>query len=89
MADSSALDEAFEKAFEHLSECRIAWENDPRDPACIDALGRARAALEDARTAMREERERLGATETRDKRGPDAPHVDADARGQWQGNYPA
>ena len=56
----SVLDHAFDMAFSHLSACRIAYEDDPRDPVHIAALGAARGALEDARTAMSDERRRLG-----------------------------
>lgn len=54
------LDQAFDEAFEELSDCRVAYEENPRDPERIAALGEARAKLEDARKAMRAERTRLG-----------------------------
>ena len=80
--------QAFDEAFQHLADCRVAWEEDPRDPACIDALGRARVALEAARKAMRAERERLGGVADREPRVADESHVDADQRGSWQGIHP-
>lgn len=83
MADGTALDDAFDQAFEHLSECRTAWEKDPRDPACIDALGKARAALEDARAEMRAERKRFAAGY--EPHVVDGPRVDADPSGDWKG----
>ncbi|MEE9415541.1 MAG: hypothetical protein V3V01_09670, partial [Acidimicrobiales bacterium] len=54
------LDRAFDQAFTYLAECRIAYEDNPRDPQRIELLGAARASLEDARTAMNDERVRLG-----------------------------
>lgn len=55
-----SLDQAFDSAFAELSECRAAYEDDPRNPERIAALGEARIRLEDARKAMRAERTRLG-----------------------------
>lgn len=79
------LDRAFDEALEHLSACRVAWEEDPRDPDRIARLGAARAALEDARVAMNEERVRLG-LEPRVVRVPDFPlRVDSDGSEGWQG----
>ena len=54
------LDAAFDEAFEDLSRCRIEYEDDPRDPERIERLGAARIRLEEARAAMRAERQRLG-----------------------------
>ncbi len=54
------LDDKFDEAFGHLSACRIAYEDDPRDPALFTQLASARIALEDSRKAMEGERARLG-----------------------------
>ena len=54
------LDEQFDEAFGHLSECRVAYEDDPRDPELFTRLAAARIALEDARKEMEDERTRLG-----------------------------
>jgi len=54
------LDEEFDEAFGHLSACRIAYEDDPRDPARFAQLASARMMLEDSRKAMEDERARLG-----------------------------
>lgn len=84
--DHLEFDAAFDAAFAHLSECRIAYEDDPRDPARFAALGAARAALEDARVRMNAERDRLG-LEPRHVHLPPASHADADDRETWQGTY--
>jgi hypothetical protein len=77
------VDDEFDRAFEHLADCRIAYEDDPRDPELFARLGRARAALEDARVRMRAERERLGLPH-RNVQLPPAPHFDAERRAEWQ-----
>lgn len=79
MSEPSALDAAFDKAFDHLSECRQKFEDDPRNPDVLSALGAARAALEDARNEMREERKRLGYEGSKLRHEPPhRPGVDAD-----------
>lgn len=80
------FDLAFDEAFEQLSQCRVAYEEDPRDPARIAALGAARAQLEEARVQMRAERRRLG-LEPREVKLPPMPRVDSDGFEDWQGIY--
>ncbi len=85
-SDDLPLDGAFDAAFEHLSACRIAYEDDPRDPDRFRQLADARAALEDARVRMNGERERLG-LEPRKVALPPMPHVDLGEDGprhEWQ-----
>jgi hypothetical protein len=53
----------FDAAFRTLAAARIAYEDQPRDPDTIAALGAARIRLDEARSAMRAERERLGLEE--------------------------
>lgn len=84
--DHHSFDAAFDAAFAHLSECRVSYEDDPRDPARFAALGAAWAALEDARIQMNAERTRLG-LEPRRVHVPPAPHADTDGRETWQGTY--
>jgi hypothetical protein len=84
--DHHSFDAAFDAAFAHLTECRIAYEDDPRDPALFAALGAARAALEDARIHMTAERSRLG-LEPRTVHIPPAGRADAEDRETWQGTY--
>ncbi|MCP3933992.1 MAG: hypothetical protein GY708_01320 [Actinomycetia bacterium] len=55
-----ALDDAFDEAFQHLAECRIAYEDNPRDPSTVEALSAARLRLDESRKAMDLERVRLG-----------------------------
>lgn len=81
-----ALDTAFNQAFAHLSSCRTAYEDNPRDPDRFAALGAARAALEDARKEMNDERIRLG-LEPRQLHIVDGPKADGEPRGEWQGVY--
>lgn len=80
------FDQAFDDAFAHLSECRVAYEEDPRDPKRIAALGAARVALDEARVHMRAERRRLG-LEPREVKLPPMPKVDSDGLDDWQGIY--
>jgi len=77
------FDEAFDAAFAHLAQCRLAYEKNPRDPSRLAALGAARAALEDARVDMNIERERLGLA-PRQVKLPPMPHVDSVGREAWQ-----
>ncbi len=86
--DESRLpfDQAFDEAFDHLSTCRVAYEDDPRNPARRAALGRARIALEEARVHRRAERERLGLS-PREVKLPPMPRVDSDGFEDWQGIY--
>ncbi len=84
--DRLPFDAAFDSAFAHLSACRVAYEDDPRDPARFAALGAAREALEEARVRMNTERERLG-LQPRKVHIPPAPHADSDGREDWQGTY--
>jgi hypothetical protein len=84
--DRLPFDAAFDAAFAHLSQCRVAYEHDPRDPARFAALGAARAALEDARVQMNAERNRLGLA-PREVKLPPGPHADAEDRETWQGTY--
>lgn len=85
--DALPLDDEFDAAFDHLSACRIAYDDDPRDPERFRRLADARAALDDARVRMNAERERLGLA-PRQVNLPPAPHVDIDAdrgpRHEWQ-----
>ncbi len=60
MATDSPFDRAFDLAFGHLATCRMAYEDDPRNPDNIAALGAARISLEEARITMNAERIRLG-----------------------------
>ncbi len=55
-----ALDDAFDEAFQHLAECRVAYEDNPRDPSTVEALSAARLRLDEARKVMDVERVRLG-----------------------------
>ena len=86
-SDDLPLDAAFDAAFDHLSACRIAYEDDPRDPERFRRLADARAALEDARVRMNGERERLGLA-PRKVTLPPMPHVaidqDRGTRHEWQ-----
>ena len=84
--DRLPFDDAFDDAFQHLLSCRSTYEANPRDPAAFASLGEARAKLEDARTAMNAERERLGLA-PRQVNLPPVPHVDSDGREEWQGVY--
>lgn len=84
--DHLPFDAAFDAAFTHLSTCRVSYEDDPRDPARFAALGAARASLEDARTEMNAERERLG-LHPRHVHVPPMPHADTDGQSTWQGTY--
>lgn len=54
------LTEEFDAAFRNLTAARRAYEDEPRDPGRIDALGAARTRLDQARSAVAEERVRLG-----------------------------
>ena len=81
-----ALDTAFNQAFEHLSSCRVAYEDDPRDPERFARLGAARIALDDARKEMNEERRRLGLT-PRETHIVEGSRTDGESRGDWQGIY--
>ena len=82
--DRIPFDDAFDEAFEHLMQCRQAYEANPRDPARFAALGAARAALEDARTTRNEERKRLG-LKAREVHVPPPLLVDSDGQEEWQG----
>jgi len=79
----SALDREFDVAFTHLSECRIAYEDDPRNPENIAALGAARIHLEDARKAMNAERVRLG-LQPRRVPTPRAARIEGEPLRTWQ-----
>ena len=57
------LTDEFDAAFRDLSAARVAYEDQPRDPDVVAALGTARIRLDEARAAMRAERERLGLEE--------------------------
>lgn len=54
------LTEEFDAAFRNLAAARLAYEDQPREPGLIDALGAARTRLDHARSAVAEERVRLG-----------------------------
>jgi len=54
------LTQEFEAAFGDLAAARIAYEDQPRNPERIAALGAARVRLDEARAAMEDERRRLG-----------------------------
>lgn len=82
--DRLPFDAAFDAAFEHLMTCRAEYEANPRDESAFAALGEARANLEDARTAMNEERRRLGLT-PRQVHVPPPLLVDSDGQAEWQG----
>lgn len=56
----SELKQDFDAAFDRLAAARIAYEDQPRDPDRIAALGAARVQLDRARAAMDDERQRLG-----------------------------
>lgn len=81
--DRLPFDAAFDAAFAHLSTCRQAYEDDPRDPARYQQLADARIALDEARARMNDERIRLG-LEPRQVHLPPMPHVDSDGREFWQ-----
>ncbi len=57
---SSELTLEFDHAFRNLAAARAAYEDQPRDPERIAALGAARVLLDEARTTMEDERRRLG-----------------------------
>lgn len=57
------LTNEFDAAFSDLAAARLAYEDQPRDPEMIDALGAARTHLDEARSAMHDERLRLGLEE--------------------------
>ena len=57
---SSELTLEFDTAFRKLAAARGAYEDQPRDPERIAALGAARVLLDEARTTMHDERRRLG-----------------------------
>lgn len=50
----------FDVALRELASARAAYEDEPRDPQRIAALGAARTLLDEARSAMADERRRLG-----------------------------
>ena len=50
----------FDKAFSALASARAAYEDEPRSSQRVAALGAARILLDDARSAMEDERRRLG-----------------------------
>jgi hypothetical protein len=54
------LSQEFDAALRDLSLARAAYEDEPRHPEQIAVLGAARKRLDDARSAMGEERQRLG-----------------------------
>ncbi|MCP3933993.1 MAG: hypothetical protein GY708_01325 [Actinomycetia bacterium] len=58
--DRTPFDLAFDDALTHLAGCRMAYDDDPRDPERVTALAAARDRLEEARKAMNAERDRLG-----------------------------
>jgi hypothetical protein len=60
--DDSAikLTQEFDAALRKLASARAAYEDEPRDPQRISALGAARTLLDEARSAMDGERRRLG-----------------------------
>lgn len=83
---TSTLDDTFEEALSHLARCRMAYEDDPRDPNRVDALGAARIRLDDARAAMSVERERLLRTPV--PQPPRSPRrTDSEPLKLWQGVY--
>lgn len=49
----------FDVAFDRLAVARLAYEDQPRDPDRIAALGAARAHLDQSRAAMDDERQRM------------------------------
>lgn len=53
------LSAEFNVALGHLSAARMAYEDAPRDPALIQALGAARIRLDDARSAIDVERRKM------------------------------
>lgn len=55
----AALTAEFDAAFGQLSAARLAYEDAPRDPALIAALGAARIRLDDARAAIDHERRKM------------------------------
>ncbi len=57
---SMKLSQEFDVALRDLSSARAAYEDEPRDPQRIAALGAARTLLDEARSAMDVERRRLG-----------------------------
>lgn len=57
---SITLSQEFDTALRDLSSARAAYEDEPRNPERIAALGAARKRLDDARSTMDEERRRLG-----------------------------
>ena len=79
----TAFDDAFDEAFSHLAQCRIAYEESPRDATLVDALAQARDQLEQARRAMDAERQRLGLSP---RRLPPSPvvKIEGQAMHLWQ-----
>ena len=61
------LTREFDAAFRALAAARIAYEDQPRDPAAIAALGAARIRLDEARAAMRPRLARLVADYLQDQ----------------------
>lgn len=57
---SIELTQEFDAAFRDLASARAAYEDEPRSPQLIAALGAARIQLDDARSAMDDERRKLG-----------------------------
>ena len=57
---SVKLTRRFDAAFRELTKARAEYEDHPRDPQRIAALGTLRIRLDDARAAMVDERRRLG-----------------------------
>lgn len=81
--ERTPFDDAFDEAFSHLAECRIAYEDSPRDPDVVDSLAAARDRLEEARKVMEAERDRLGLTP---RRLPPSPvvKIEGESMHLWQ-----
>lgn len=57
---SAEVQQEFDAALRSLSQARAAYEDEPRSPDRVAALGAARVRLDEARAAMDDERRRLG-----------------------------